>query len=47
MHRHFIEVETVPQSALDLVGDPVGAGDISRSIYRDRELGEAPVAAVA
>jgi hypothetical protein len=44
VYRHFIELEAVPQSRLDLVGDPVGTGDVSSSINRDGELGKAPVA---
>ena len=35
VHRHFIELETVPQAVLDLVGDPVGAGDVG-GVHRPR-----------
>jgi hypothetical protein len=47
VHRDFIELQSVPEPVLDLIGDPVGAGNVGGTINRNGELGEAPVAGMA
>jgi hypothetical protein len=47
VYRHFVELETVAQPVLYLVGNAVGTGHVLLSVYRDRELGEPPISCVA